>query len=71
MSDLGKRKYSRRGDRMHADVELALRRVRSDVNASAPYTAGDAAEWSGDAPTTIGEALDRLSAAVDALGGSP
>ena len=65
MSDLTKRGYRGADDRQHADTELALKRVRDDINATAPYTpAGDTTVWATTVPATIAEAIDRIAAYV-------
>lgn len=63
MSDLPKRSYSQETDRLHADTELALKRVRDDFDAAnIAYSSGTPGDWSGTPPTTVAEALDRLAA---------
>ena len=61
--DLPKRGYRGTADRLHADAEFAMKRIRDDINADAVYSPAAAASWAGTAPTTIAQALDRLAAA--------
>lgn len=64
MSDLVKRQYRGAADRAHADTELALRLVRADLTGdSLEFIPDDSAQWAG-APTTIGEALNRLAQVI-------
>jgi len=63
VSDLGKRRYAGGGDRLHSDMELGLKRIRDDINATAAYTPAVASDWVAPLPTTIGDALNRLAAA--------
>ncbi|MEQ9074097.1 MAG: hypothetical protein RLP09_09590 [Sandaracinaceae bacterium] len=63
MSDFSARRY---GDQttaaLQADIERTVTTLRADMKASElPYTPGADSSWSAPAPTTIGEALDRLS----------
>lgn len=41
------------------------------VNSSYSYTAANSSNWGGSAPSTVSSALDRLAAAVVALGQTP
>lgn len=70
MSDLTKRGYRGADDRQHADTELALKRVRDDINATAAYTVGASASWAGTPPATIAEAIDRIAAYIAGAGHS-
>lgn len=53
-----------------AELEPLERKVQAQLDAvgvytdSLPYEAANAADWSGSAPTTIAEALDRIAAAL-------
>lgn len=50
-------------------VSVRTRGLATPSEASA-YTPSTPADWSGDAPTTIGEALDRIAAVVAAAHGA-
>ena len=41
-----------------------------DTDGSLAYTPGSAGDWNGDAPTTVGEALDRIAAWIKASDGT-
>jgi hypothetical protein len=53
-------------DAIESNVQRALDavRARTDAIAAQPYTPGTPGDWTGAAPTTIGEALDRIAAAL-------
>lgn len=63
MSDLPKRLYRGTADRAHADTELALSRMRRDLQTQA-YSPADTADWADPPPTTIAEAIDRIVASL-------
>jgi hypothetical protein len=49
--------------RLQRDVRDALGQLRVDVDRSSAYTPSTPADLASPAPTTIGDALDRLAAA--------
>lgn len=65
MGDLPKRKYPAATDRLHADIELALKRQSDDVDGltayDIAYTPADPSKWS-TVPSTVGQALDLIAA---------
>ena len=61
-ADLIKRRLPRGLDRGHADTELALSRLRNDLQTQA-YAPAIPGNWNDPPPTTVQEALDRLAAA--------
>lgn len=76
-----KRQYGYGSDRLHADIELALKRLEDCTPAPAsgdgecsceaceiPYTPDDGSNWADPDPTTVCEAIDRLAAALALLG---
>ena len=54
----------------HAVGEEAITHIAPEV-ADGSYTPGTPADWANPKPTTVDEALDRLAAAVTALGPKP
>lgn len=50
-------------DAVSGDVDAVESRVDA-LEADQPYTAANATDWSGTAPTTVAAALDRLAAAL-------
>jgi hypothetical protein len=64
MPDLPKRRLPLGTDRFHADTEEAFSRLRTDVSNDMVYTPADVADWSGTAPSSLQDALDRIAAAL-------
>lgn len=67
MADRFLSRRNNRDRRAQSDVERAIGQLRQDVpDLSSSYSPSGAVGtvWSGSAPTTIGEALDRIAAAV-------
>lgn len=57
--------------RLNDQTSATLATLRTDVDAASTYTVADATDWTGTAPTTIAEALDRIAAALAGLGAPP
>jgi hypothetical protein len=53
-------------DALEGNMQRALDQVRArtDTLAGQPYAAAAPADWSGSPPRTVGEALDRIAAAL-------
>lgn len=70
MSDLPRRDWGGTASRMQSDMQRAVSslRTRSDTALKGPYTPAEGL-FADPQPTTLAEALDRLSAAVFAAHG--